>query len=254
VRVAVGSTGQLFVSDQSAFGALGGIFQVDPVTGAQTVIYSGGGFPQGLQGLTLDGLGQILVAFHGHPNFDVPDGVARIDPLTGVVTVISSGGSFVNPIRITVVVGSPTAPNAPPEVGTLSSVPADVGGSVLISVGSSVSFSAPWTDPNVSDTHTAVCNVVDVFGATPTTTVAGSAPGSGSGTATCAVTFTNTGIFSVTVTVTDQDGASGTSTALQVVVYDPSAGFVTGGGWFTPDPQTCVCTPGSKATFGFVSQ
>lgn len=68
------------------------------------------------------------------------------------------------------------------------------------------------------------------------------------------MTFASTGIFSVTMTVTDQNGASGTSTALQVVVYDPSAGFVTGGGWFTPDPQTCVCTPGSKATFGFVSQ
>ncbi|MBZ0169381.1 hypothetical protein MELA_00693 [Candidatus Methylomirabilis lanthanidiphila] len=39
---------------------------------------------------------------------------------------------------------------------------------------------------------------------------------------------------------------------------DPVSGARTvissGGGWFTPDPQTCVCTPGSKATFGFVSQ
>lgn len=65
---------------------------------------------------------------------------------------------------------------------------------------------------------------------------------------------TREGIFSVTLTVTDQDGASGTSTAIQVVVYDPSEGFVTGGGWFTPDPQTCVCTPGSKATFGLVTK
>jgi len=144
--------------------------------------------------------------------------------------------------------------NDPPIVGTLSSIPQDVGGSILVAAGSSVGFSAPWTDVNLLDTHTAVCNVVDVFGTTPSTAVAGSAPGSGSGTATCNVTFTSTGIFSVTLTVTDQDGASGTSTAIQVIVYDPSEGFVTGGGWFTPDPATCVCTPGSKATFGLVTK
>jgi len=141
-----------------------------------------------------------------------------------------------------------------PAVGALSSVPAAVGGSLLIAVGSSVSFSAPWTDRNVTATHTAVCDIVDVSGATAATVVVGAAPGSGSGTASCDVIFGSTGIFSVTLTVTDQGGASATSSAIQVVVYDPSAGFVTGGGWFTPDPQTCVCTPGSKATFGLVSK
>lgn len=358
VRTVIDSTGQIFVSDQSAFrndgnNTLGAIFRVDPVSGAQTVIYnsSGGGPVQGSEGIALDATGQILVAFRGHPNIDRPDGVARIDPVTGAVTVISSDGILVGPFGIAVVpkalnsaiavtktataavhvgdpinvtahvtntgdttltmtvvddkagtlaglatlapgasadyTGSYVAPGAgststntvtasgvdplgqvvtatasftttilndPPAVGTLSSSPAAVGDSVLIATGTSVAFSAPWTDVNLQDTHTAVCNVVDVFGATPTTTVAGSAPGSGGGTATCVVTFTTTGIFNVTMTVTDQDGASGTSTALQVVVYDPSAGFVTGGGWFTPDPQTCVCTPGSKATFGLVSQ
>lgn len=144
--------------------------------------------------------------------------------------------------------------DAPPVVGTITSIPAAAGGSVLIATGSSVPFSAPWTDVNLLDTHTAQCNVLDVFGTTPNTSVSGTAPGSGSGTATCNVTFGTTGIFSVSLTVTDQDGASGTSTAIQVVVYDPSAGFVTGGGWFTPDPQTCVCTPGGKATFGLVAR
>lgn len=163
-----------------------------------------------------------------------------VDPLGRVVTATAS-------FTTTII-------NDPPVVGTLSSVPRAVGDSVLIATGSTVSFSAAWTDVNLLDTHTAVCNVADTSGAAPTTTVAGTTPGSGSGTASCAVPFTSTGIFSVTMTVTDQDGASGTSTAIQVVVYDPSAGFVTGGGWFTPDPSTCVCTPGSKATFGFVSQ
>lgn len=46
-----------------------------------------------------------------------------------------------------------------------------------------------------------------------------------------------------------------------MVVYDPSAGFVTGGGWIISpagscvDPATCGgADPGGKATFGFVSK
>lgn len=108
VRAVVDPTGQIFVSDQSAFRTgttIGAIFQVDPVSGAQTVIYnsSGGGPIQGPEGIALDASGQLLVAFRGHPDFDVPDGVARIDPATGVVTVISSDGSLVGPFGITVV-------------------------------------------------------------------------------------------------------------------------------------------------------
>ncbi len=247
VRVVVDAAGQIIVSDHASFK----IIRVDPGTGVQTVISSGGSL-KGPEGLTLDATGQVLVVFDD-PNA-VSTGVIRVDPVTGVQMVISSGGSLVNPRGIAVVAGSPAAPNAPPEVGALSSVPAAVGDSVLVAAGSSVAFSAPWTDSNVSDTHTAVCNIVDVFGTIPTAAVSGTAPGSGSGTAACDFTFANTGIFSVTMTVTDQDGASGTSTAIQVVVYDPSAGFVTGGGWFTPDPQTCVCTPGGKATFGLVTK
>lgn len=110
VRVAVAPTGQIFVSDHGSFRTgttIGAIFGVDPATGAQTVIYNsfGGGPIQGPEGIALDATGQILVAFKGHPDFDVPDGVARIDPATGAVTVISSGGTLVGPFGIAVVPG-----------------------------------------------------------------------------------------------------------------------------------------------------
>ncbi len=67
--------------------------------------------------------------------------------------------------------------------------------------------------------------------------------------------FDDAGIYQVELTVTDSHGASDSCTAM-VVVYDPSAGFVTGGGWidspagaYTPDPDLT-----GKANFGFVSK
>jgi len=65
----------------------------------------------------------------------------------------------------------------------------------------------------------------------------------------------------VTLTVTDNGNLSGTANTVNgleamVVIYDPSAGFVTGGGWinspsgaFTPMPMLT-----GKATFGFVAK
>ncbi|MFC2069776.1 PKD domain-containing protein [Chloroflexota bacterium] len=71
--------------------------------------------------------------------------------------------------------------------------------------------------------------------------------------------YTTPGLYNVVLTVTDDTGAQSTVTVL-VVVYDPDAGFATGGGWFIPgkpgnsDPGDIL--PGldgsSKATFGFV--
>ena len=67
--------------------------------------------------------------------------------------------------------------------------------------------------------------------------------------------FTEAGIYDVVLTVTDSHGATASCTAM-VVVYDPSGGFVTGGGWiwspagaYAPDP-----TLEGKANFGFISK
>ena len=69
------------------------------------------------------------------------------------------------------------------------------------------------------------------------------------------ITCTETGIFDVTLQVIDSDGETDTDTTT-IVVYDPSGGFVTGGGWidspegaFQDDPSLT-----GKANFGFVSK
>jgi uncharacterized repeat protein (TIGR01451 family) len=68
-------------------------------------------------------------------------------------------------------------------------------------------------------------------------------------------TYAAAGIYDVCLTVTDPGGLSDVA-CTYAVIYDPSAGFVTGGGWidspataYKPDPSL-----GGKANFGFVSK
>ena len=68
-------------------------------------------------------------------------------------------------------------------------------------------------------------------------------------------TYTNPGIYTVCLTVND-GSANSDPACTMAVIYDPSAGFVTGGGWinspagaYKPDVNLT-----GKATFGFVSK
>jgi len=68
--------------------------------------------------------------------------------------------------------------------------------------------------------------------------------------------YHESGVYRVMLRVTDEAGAYDEEQYEYIVVYDPSAGFVTGGGWITspvgayaPDPSLT-----GQATFGFVSQ
>jgi hypothetical protein len=69
-------------------------------------------------------------------------------------------------------------------------------------------------------------------------------------------TYTQAGVYTVTLTLTDDMGASASGTFEYVVVYDPAAGFVTGGGWINSPPGAYVQDPSlsGKATFGFESK
>jgi hypothetical protein len=73
-------------------------------------------------------------------------------------------------------------------------------------------------------------------------------------------TYTTPGVYAVQLTLTDDDSGSATDTYDQyVVVYDPSAGFVTGGGWIDSPAGACpvVCGDANatgEASFGFVSK
>ena len=76
-----------------------------------------------------------------------------------------------------------------------------------------------------------------------------------------ATAFTQAGVYNVKLTVSDP--LCGTATATQIngfdamiVVYDPKAGFVTGGGWINSPLGAYVADPtlAGKANFGFVSK
>jgi len=131
------------------------------------------------------------------------------------------------------VLGSITAPVEPVQVNTV------------------INVSASFTDPDTLDTHTATWDWGD--GSTSDGAVTKT---NGSGFVSGSHAYSNAGVYTVTLTVTDDDGGTGHSTFQYVVIYDPSAGFVTGGGWINSPPGAYKADPAltGKATFGFVSK
>jgi hypothetical protein len=61
------------------------------------------------------------------------------------------------------------------------------------------------------------------------------------------------GVYTLTVTAKDYVGNT-SSKSILFVVYDPAAGFVTGGGWIVPVVDSALPGYGEKASFGFVSK
>jgi hypothetical protein len=123
--------------------------------------------------------------------------------------------------------------------------------------GSAGFVTASLSDVGKNDTHTCKINWGDgdpeVNGVVTETL--------GSGTGSCAsaggnpYTDDGAGIYLITVTVADDDGGQ-VSASRTIIVYDPSAGFVTGGGWFN-SPAGAYLADASltgKANFGFVSK
>lgn len=69
--------------------------------------------------------------------------------------------------------------------------------------------------------------------------------------------YRDAGVYSVQLEVRDQYGQFDTATYEYAVAYDPSAGFVTGGGWIDSLAEACPDFCGGlagKANFGFVSR
>ena len=69
----------------------------------------------------------------------------------------------------------------------------------------------------------------------------------------CTATRTlGAGVYTIVVSVDDGDGGIG-SAQVQIVVYDPSAGFVTGGGWIQSPAgaSTANAAAAGRANFGF---
>ena len=109
-------------------------------------------------------------------------------------------------------------------------------------------------EDELTQTHSCIIDwgdgsLPDHFAATePTSTSPGSCNGSH--------LYTAVGVFEVTVTVADQCGEGVGTTHRYFVFYDPTAGFVTGGGWihspegaYAPNPELS-----GRADFGFVAR
>lgn len=141
-----------------------------------------------------------------------------------------------------------TVVNLPPQVGPITAP------DTPMLINTSISVSAVFTDPGVLDTHTAVWDWGD--GTTSSGTVSET---SGSGTVTDNHLYAETGVYTIKLMVTDNDGDSGEAIYEFIVIYDPSGGFVTGGGWIMSQAGWCqlntVCANAQgKAHFGFVSK
>jgi len=121
-----------------------------------------------------------------------------------------------------------------------------------VEIGTPVDLTAMFTDPGFLDTHTATIDWGDgnitngeITGLDGSYTVIGS------------WIYGQAGVYTVSITVTDDDGGSDSMTFINyIVVYDPSDGFVTGGGWInSPDgAYTLDPTLTGKANFGFVAK
>jgi hypothetical protein len=144
--------------------------------------------------------------------------------------------------------------DAPPAVGPIS-LP-----SSPVVIGTTVSGAAPFTD-STAGTHTAQWDWGD--GSTSpgaVTEPSGNTPGSVTGTH----LYSAPGVYTVSLCVTNADvqlslppgTLTGCDTFEYLVVYDPTAGFITGGGWIMSPAGAYLAQPGAVGTanFGFVSK
>jgi hypothetical protein len=177
---------------------------------------------------------------------DNPTGTAS-DVYTVNITVTDNGKTNGNPdpksdmktLKATIsnvnpVITSTTGPTGPQALGPATSVTTN------------------FTDVGSKDTHTCTYTWDD---GSPATTV--NAPGMGNGSCTATHTYTGAGVYAVHVKVLDDDtGSVEADFAQYVVIYDPNAGFVTGGGFINSPAGAYRAdqTLAGKANFGFNAQ
>ncbi len=116
----------------------------------------------------------------------------------------------------------------------------------LYSVNTTVSVSAGLSDASTEDVLTCTVDWADDSTGSGTLT---------NGVCTASHAYSGAGVYIIQVTGSDDDLGESTASVM-AVVYDPTAGFVTGGGWIT-SPEGAYKPDESlsgKATFGFVSK
>lgn len=177
-----------------------------------------------------------------------------------VTTAFNDNGNYTVGLQVIDSVGASATTTATVTVNNVAPVVSALTVPILVPVNTTFAVAASFADPGTADTHTAECNFGN-GGAShagdvdqPTDKVVASS----------AVTapplpihtdYALPGVYTVTMTVTDDDGATGQAAAT-VVAYDPSAGFVTGGGWIDSPAGAYKIDESlaGRANFGFVSK
>lgn len=118
-----------------------------------------------------------------------------------------------------------------------------------VKINTSVSVNATFTDSDTSDTHAAVWNWGD-----NTTSVGSVTENNGSGSVSESHIYTTAGTYIISVTVTDNHGASDTASYSSIVVYDHSAGFITGSGSFNSQAGAYASNPNVEGELKFNMQ
>lgn len=166
-----------------------------------------------------------IVATLSDPNFKLPN-----------YSVTNPGGVLIVTANAAPSLGVVTGPTGPAAVNT------------------SVSVSATFTDVDVSASFPYSTTIDWGDGNTPITSLTNT-PGAING----LHSYSSPGVYTVKISVSDKINTTPISQSFQyIVVYDPSAGFVTGGGWISSPTGACrlstCAADGStvgKATFGF---
>jgi probable HAF family extracellular repeat protein len=159
---------------------------------------------------------------------------------TYIVTLTLSSGTTTSTATSTA-----TISNVAPSLGAIAATPA------VVAINTAVNISASFTDPGTADTHEGV-----VIWDDGTSSLGDITENGGAGSVSATHAYSTPGVYQLTVTVTDDDGGSASSMFQYVVVYDPTGGFVTGGGWINSPPGAYTADPSlvGRANFGFVSR
>ncbi len=177
--------------------------------------------------------------------------------------IYADNGTYTVTVTVTDKDGAPgsasfrvTVNNVPPAVGPLTGAPADP-----IPVNTRITVTAVFTDPGILDTHTVtVYWDWDTYNPNSTTSPSSTLTlTTGARSFIASYVYNQAGVYTIRAVVADDDGGTGEVIYQYMVVYDPSAGFVTGGGWFWSPEGACRlswCTyqTTGRANFGFVSK
>jgi uncharacterized repeat protein (TIGR01451 family) len=203
---------------------------------------------------TPGGAGGGSCSFVGSSTVDKPSVSCNDNGTLAVSLVVTDddGASSTNTAQATV-----TVSNVNPLVTITAPSDYSVWAITAPEFGLAAFVNSSFTDAGTNDTHSCTIDWGDGDG--PVTGTLTETAGSGTCKSISGNPYTDdgAGIYEVTVTVTDDDNGPGTA-SVTVIVYDPSAGFVTGGGWINSLAGYCKkagCQDAEgRAHFGFVSK